>query len=591
MSSAHAAALGYGRLTLVLGDELGVTAKEVAAKGDGTRLSESDLLATRTALAVRDVRLDGLETLVIMDDPSDGVRLADDAEASIKPTLAEYGDAEQTLIQALRALDSHDRLSMLAEAGAAAWRQRLSDAADTALPLSRADAEVIGRIMVLGYPLLTELRAKRRRALVSEGPARMGAGPNTPVDDAVRAAMMSAIDSLRSTVEFGAAGLAETASDEVPHEIARAVGDDGWVTRLRLLLAAEEIYAIELLLASRAINADASESDVSSLQTTILEQIDVHRRSSESLAALLSDVQDRLPTDSTNPVRRLTGRQSRKNRRLLIDAMSAYMAVTRSTNAPDVQSVSWEEARSSLGDFDKITDTPSSTKQLATVESNWKSFAFGTTEPPTLEEIAELLGGLFSQQLQVARKRVDELRHRHPDEGAEALITRVKRQAITELCLPSTGSDEKRPVVETVATLTMAIAILRGAEPRSASEFESLGLKILSQAQRFAKVQDFAEGTMPAAFAGFERLVRVIQPAVVEGVFHAMSAAKPPQSGPARDIWKLLRSQVWRARHNRNVAAAAASGANQVLGHALDGGTARILVRQVDRALKVRAQK
>lgn len=110
MSSAHAAALGYGRLTLVLGDERGVTAKELSAKGDRTRLSAGDLLATGIALATHGVQLDGLETLVIVDDSSDGVRLADDSAASIKPTLAEYGDGEQTLIQALRALDSRDRL-------------------------------------------------------------------------------------------------------------------------------------------------------------------------------------------------------------------------------------------------------------------------------------------------------------------------------------------------------------------------------------------------------------------------------------------------------------------------------------------------
>lgn len=51
------------------------------------------------------------------------------------------------------------------EAAFAAWRQRLADAADSLDQLTSADARIIGQLDVPGRPLLTELRAERRRGL------------------------------------------------------------------------------------------------------------------------------------------------------------------------------------------------------------------------------------------------------------------------------------------------------------------------------------------------------------------------------------------------------------------------------------------
>ena len=109
----------------------------------------------------------------------------------------------------------------------------------------------------------------------------------------------------------------------------------------------------------------------------------------------------------------------------------------------------------------------------------------------------------------------------------------------------------------------MAIALLRGIEPHTESEYEEMGRRILAKVTKIANFQTQAGARLPLAFAGLERFARYVQPVVAEFVFHKMGGVKPGQAGAARNVYKAMRSRVWRARHDRGVAASAAGGASR----------------------------
>jgi hypothetical protein len=98
-------------------------------------------------------------------------------------------------------------------------------------------------------------------------------------------------------------------------------------------------------------------------------------------------------------------------------------------------------------------------------------------------------------------------------------------------------------------------------------------------------MHNLAGQALPLAVAGFERVARQLQPVIVEALFRAMAVAAPSGAGAARDLYKNARSKVWRARHNHGFAAVTAIGAGRALQQALGSEAARLLVREVDRAL------
>ncbi|GAF48289.1 hypothetical protein [Rhodococcus wratislaviensis] len=576
MGTAQAAAITRGRLQLVLGDEISVTAYEVSTGGDRIRLAAADLLVAARILMDTGIEPDEFEALVV---------IADDPAVTVSPggvhdeVIVEILGVPDGPLAVLRTLDPSARVAMLAEAAATAWRQRLSDAADAAGQLTSPDAEVLGPIPIPGAPLLTELRAERRRLLVKEAAGRAPTDAGTLVS----AVLDDVIADLRAAVRFGAAGLVETAEEQFAKGLASAVADGSWVQRLRLLVAAQEIAAIELVRTSRTGGRGEIGADDSTPAEQILDRLDGEREATEDLTSILGELVDRLPGEPTRRAQRLTRRKLREDARSVRTMADAYLSVTRTSAPAADESITWDDALAALGQLD---DASAHGRAVVAVSVPLASDQADdeTESAASIEEIASLLGEIFARQLPESRRQIDELGRRHPDEDPGALIARVKRQAVADLGKPA-AEDDSPPVLETVAVLAMSIALLRGVEPHSEAEFAEVGRRILDRAQGIADMHNRAGQAIPLAVAGFEKVARQLQPVIMEAVFRAMAVAAPNGAGAARDLYKNARSVVWRARYKRGFAAVAAVGAGHALQQALGSGAARLLVREVDRAL------
>ncbi|MDO2378395.1 hypothetical protein Q2298_08515 [Rhodococcus electrodiphilus] len=574
MGTAQAVVIVRERLQLVLGDEVGVTAREVSVDGERIRLGAADLQLTARVLRENGVEPVDFEALVVVSADHEFIVSSGGVDDEVAVEILGVPDGSLTV---LRTLDPSVSVAMLAEAAAAAWQQRLSDAADAAGQVTSADVEVIGPIAIPGAPMLTELRSERRRLLAKEASGRTPTG----ADPQVSAVLDEVIAELRAAVRFGAAGLVDTPEDQVVKGLTSAAAEGSWVSRLRLLLAAQEIAAIELVLASRTLGRSGADAEPLSPAERILGRLDAERDATDALASILADLRDRLPTEPTSRAQRLLRKSLLEDARSVRVAVDAYLSVTQSSASAADESITWDDALEALGALDEAS---AHGRALAVPMSGTFDDAHETDVVPSIEEIAALLGEIFARQLPESRKQVDELGRRHPGEKADALIRRVKRQAIADLGKADPGNDSI-PVLETVAALAMSIALLRGIEPHSEAEFAEIGRRILDRTQGISEMHNRAGQAIPLAVAGFERVAHQMQPVLVEALFRAMAGVAPSGAGAARDFYKNTRSTVWRARHKRGIAAAAAAGAGHAVRQALNAGVARLLVREVDRAL------
>ena len=155
-----AVALSRGRFRLVLGSDVGIAAMEVVANGDQTRLDLNDLRGTNRRLDLPRDDSNRSEALFIIGSPTDA---SEALEGEV--VVDTFGADDSKLTVRIRKSEPSVLKGVLAEAAFAAWRQRLADAADSLDQLTSADARIIGQLDVPGRPLLTELRAERRRGL------------------------------------------------------------------------------------------------------------------------------------------------------------------------------------------------------------------------------------------------------------------------------------------------------------------------------------------------------------------------------------------------------------------------------------------
>jgi hypothetical protein len=196
------------------------------------------------------------------------------------------------------------------------------------------------------------------------------------------------------------------------------------------------------------------------------------------------------------------------------------------------------------------------------------------------------LGDLFADHAPAAQKLVDELSREHPDIDREGLVRLVKKHAVRKLTTASSHDDATQFLRDTVAELAVAIALLRGIEPRTSADFNELGIRIMHSAEKTATLHQRFGTAVPQAVSGFERVARHVQPLVAEQLFRALAGIKPARPGMARDAYKSARSTVWRARYNRDLSAAAAGRASAALVRAMDAAAPRLIVRMVDRSLR-----
>lgn len=557
-----AAGLCYSRLQLILGSEVGITAAEIVAAGDQTRLGLESLPGTRAHIQSMNDLSDFQEALLIVDSDTDTAAGRADVEI--------FGMTEGTIPAGMSCLTATDRKGVLAEAAFAAWRQRLSDAADSLDPLTSSDAQIIGRIDIPGNPLITELRADRRRAAgTTSQHARSADDGKSVVDDV--------ITDLRAAVRFGAAGLTDATDTLLAEAIELACEQSGWVKRLNLLIAAEEICAIDLLsLGSGEILRATSTYSNPLLIDQLLGRYEAEREHAEDLAALLDEVVLRLPSTPRNPATRLLRRKAVEDVRKIRQTVEAYSSVVRTRSLPKNEPVTWTAATQSLialegAIADESTDSENPAREQST---------------QSVDEAAVQLGELFAKRLPAARILMDDVARQHPGVDAEGRVQIVKRQAVRKLNNSARQDLLAQPIPEVVAELAMAIALLRGIEPRTDAEFEALGRRILTRAERIAKVQAQAGNAIPVAARGFTLFAQQIQPLIAEYLFNTLSGVKPSRPGAAREAYKTARSKIWRARRDRDSTDAMAGGASDALKRAIDAGAPRLIVRHVDRSLR-----
>ncbi|KIU18572.1 hypothetical protein TL10_01690 [Mycolicibacterium llatzerense] len=557
---ASAVSLRCGHLEVVFGTEVGISAFQMTASGDQTAVDPTDLRGAAHRLIEIAPLLDYTATDVVF--VADGYSDVEIAATTPTVTLRKFGAGGATLTVAIEKSNDDARKGLLAEAAYAARRQRLADAADVVAPLTNEDADVVGRLDVPGSPLLTELRADRRRAFKSPSFLTQTGGD-------LECAITNIVSDLRAAVRFGAAGLADTTDDLLDESIQLACVQGGWADRVRLLIAAEEIWAIERLarIGSRLSAHPNEDFD------QLLAEYEAQHQLAIDLAVLFKEVIDRIPSAPTNPVVRLVRGKEIRDALALRETLAAYSAAVTTPAVSNRDTITWDDAAKSLMAVDLVTDDDADERLRSDMS------------PPSADDAAAALGGLFEAQLPAARAIVDDLDHQHPDVDAEGRVQIVKRQAVRKLSAGARYADAAPPLQEVVAELAMCIALLRGFEPRTEAEFEELGRRILSRADKIANLQAQASNALPVAVAGLSRLLKVVQPIVMEAVFRQLGGIKPTSAGAARDAYKTMRSKVWRARHDRGVTAAAAGGGANVLLKAVDSAAPRLIVRYVDQAL------
>lgn len=567
--------LADGQFRLVCGKETAVLVEELSTSGDSTTLSPTDIPATGSVLHLHGVELGDYRIMLVANATTDPSLSPDHGEPSPENTgltVESHDDEDDLLSRVVRALGPAAWTAMLAEAATAAWQQRLSDAADTALPLNSDDDDVLGPLDVAGAPTIMQLRAERRRTLaLSQSHAISTSGlAIDPLQDALE----TAIHDLSMSVRYGASELAAATPDAVASTISAATDDSGWATRIRLLLAAEECYTIGQILSIRQYLAGLNSEDAATAAAKALHRLDQHRQRAEELIEFLTATLTRIPPPPQNLIKRVTGRRTQQNILYLVETINAFRSIAQSL---ETEAVSLEDIAEALSAEESADPAISSELALWSGEK--------TLNGPTFDEIAAFLGQLFAQQLPAARERVDLLSAQHPESKPEDLVKRVKRQAITDFGRTTSADGQDQPLLEKVARLAMEIALLRGIEPHSELAFKEMGERILSRARSALKVQNTAEEKVDAVASALGVLAKKYQPLLFEALFHAMSGARPGKAGPARDAYKFLRSTVWRTRHNPAVGKLAAGHLGTALVRAINTGTARQLIWFVDKSL------
>lgn len=490
-----------------------------------------------------------------------------------------YGRPASELVSSLDGVDEMRRQLLLTEAALTAWRQRLSDAADAMPQLTSDEAAAFGSVDMAGQPLLTGLRAEQRRLLRAQL-----SGEDVILGDqrAIGSAIKDTIDELFASLRFDIADACQAGEDELGKVVKSSLDRGYWADGLRLLTAAQEIQAVQCILTLDTPVDESLEGDLGTRIGLAFAEYSTQRRKAADIGHLVGELGDRLPDAPTNPVVRLQKRSYVRDVERLRELCVAYVLVTTATvvdggGAP----ATWQQALDQVIELDAIADAPDPGPNGGRSSSQPN----GSTTMDA-DQVGELLGGIFANQLAPAKDLVAELRRQHPGVEDACLIPIIKRHFTIQLKADLNGDEPAQTVVTTVARLAMCIATGRGIVPHTESEFHAMGEDILRGATKIANAYSRAEMAQSAAFAGLAGFAKYVQPVVVELVFNWMAFAKPKQAGPARDAFKMARSKVWRARHDKDVGAAAAAGMSGAMRKGMDAGAPRLIVRQVVRALR-----
>ncbi len=546
----------------MIADDVSVTAMEMVASGDHSRVGMEDLRGTAQRLR-SDRSIVDLSEALFVTEREDLMSSLDGLPTGVTDDGLDSGWA----------LDPATETNILAEAAWAVRRQRLADASDRLTPLTDAEAALVGRLDLPGNPSLGELRAERRRLQITPDST---AGGGRSDGHRLLERIDEVISDLRAAVRYGAAGLADAADSAVAKSIHRAAESDGWIGRLRVLIVAEEIRALAILdEIARALSAD---HDTAREGRDLLAAYERDAEQSALLITLLEEALGRAPAVPEGVIGRVAKRGLHRETNLLRDAVSAYRLTGPATESgPIAAGFAFAEAVEAVALFDAGVD-----------ESRDQ-----TTDEPideeSMDDFAKLLGDIFAAKAEEAQTLVDQLRRDHPGMDAEGLIRVLKRRATRDLAEALGDDSVGDSPIDVVAVLTLGIALLRGVAPRTAEEYEeygAIGLRIVWWTNRVTQGHGKVRGTVPTALN--RQWVRYAQRVAFEAMFSALGGAKPGRPGAARDAYKALRSLIWGLRYDRNVTDAASEGAAAAVGKGVDALAPWLIVRFVDRAVRKR---
>lgn len=233
MTDSRMASVRARGFTAVVGDESALTKLHVPTDVAVTPLELADVPATRQFLASRGIDTAKLAALSLNSDAVD---------------MAAYGlvgSPSCSLLHAGDRLTDDLQQAIVVEAAAAAWRLRLADASTSLASIIPADRAPIRKPLIVNGRGLLTLLAERRCALTTLGGNAHG------IEDTVSASRTIELASkIQNQITNGARTLGSFSDDRPMNDAKSALANEGWVRLIPMLVAANEIIAIELQLAA-----------------------------------------------------------------------------------------------------------------------------------------------------------------------------------------------------------------------------------------------------------------------------------------------------------------------------------------------------
>lgn len=514
---------------LLIGEELDISAEDMVAEQRTVRFGAGEI----RSLAGEDRHV----LLVIADE--------------LQPLASGPVQAEGLLA------DSLDAEAVLTEAVARGWFHTVSAAASGPLTWTHEDSKRIGQLSITGRPSLGAFLAERRKAVHRGGHDASMPAVVTPGDVEVRSALMGLLTESGSRVQFGTADLAAAGDPDIA-EMVEDISDN-----LRLALAVEEALAADLLL-------EALATDDEDIYQAVRMMIAERAAACRGRVPLFDDALDRL---AQVPHRRLDPVLRRRRRRELgrvAEDIGHYISSFRERDTVG-ETMTVEEAR-------EVLDQMDGPDAVAAGELVWLGGDAG--EEQTFEEFAASLSEEFGRRAEAAAQRTAELKAAHPGADTAGLLSRLRREILSEL--DALGDDEGERVRELVMDYILIQAQLRGVRAGTAEDYRELGRKLLRAMSRISTAHRAVSTASGFAETYADPAFRQAQRYLIPFILKRLPAARAVSPGMRREAVKMMRTGLKNAtgavKINKKTARSIGAGIRS-----LSKATNRILLRSIDR--------
>lgn len=569
MTDTDVLSVSDGNFRLVIGQDLEVSAEEIAAAGRTIRFRPGELAALNRVIG--DPELpdadDGAHTLLVISDelfPEDGETLG------VSPGGGQLGGL-------LRSASEEELAVILTEAVARAWFRRLSLAGTGPLTWTRGDSEAIGRLGMQGRPLLSEYLAERRRAVRSGG-----YNPHNPAviaadEESAREVLCSLLEESGSRVQFGAAELAVASDAELRTIVRAATSEGGWLESLRLAVAAEEALAADLLLETLA----TMDHRLVPLErwTRLRAGIVTRVLACRGRVPIFEEVVDRLERVPEPMWEQIFRRGRARSARYVDEDVTAYLAAFTEMNQEEMPDSA--TARRLLQDLDSGDDV----MEAALIRFSGPDDG---EEVPSFQDLADALGEEFARRLPVVEERLRELRETHPEEDTESLTRKWRKNTLAELnSLKADDHDSRESASEIVIDYVLVRSLLAGVSTSLSTDLAKLGDLLLRAANWSYRVRETA-GPVAETAVNFAvgQVWPMVQVALVELLGNKLAGHKPSGRGLPRQAFNFVLSKARIDRLDSKVQDAAGPWAEGAARVAVDRSSNWLLLLAIDRLVR-----